>query len=704
MNPTAQMQWLKYGVCLLLVALTCAAYASVAHNAFIAFDDRDYVIANHNIQQGFSWGSIKWAFSTFHSNNWHPLTWLSHMLDCKFYALDPAGPHLTNVAFHVANTVLLFLLLQNVTSKIWRSAFVAMLFGLHPMHVESVAWVAERKDVLSTFFFLLTLLAYARYAELALKKKPVRWGAYGLALLLFALGLMAKPMLVTLPGILCLLDLWPLKRFMLPLKSEQKPVLYRLVVEKIPFILLSMLSCWVTFFVQKSTGAVIPAEQLPLGQRLEHLPFSYGWYMLKIFWPAHLSIFYPAKVNEPGLELLLASLLVLGATVLAFWRIRKEPYFFVGWFWFLGTLVPVIGIVQVGNQAYADRYTYIPYIGLFISLAWGVAELFAKWPAPRRMAVLWTAGLLLMAACFWRTVVEVHYWRDGQALFKRAVALDPGNSMAWALLGLEYEAHGNNNQATDCMKQATTLDDHFNWAWHDLGHMLVIKGDYASAIHAFQMSLAYTLYAPFKKDIYNNLGDAYLMTGDYNGAISNYQNSLQFSANQPDIQIKLGQSFAHNNQPDQAIAAFQKAVVFQPDNTEAHLNLAILLESTGRDSEAIEQYQKIIELEPDAVIVLNNLAWLLATDSDARLRNGSEAISLAEHACELTHFQEPLFIGTLAAAYAEAGRFNEAVDSAGKARDVALAHGEQRIADQNRHLLELYKTGHPFHMDAQTRP
>lgn len=702
MNPVAQKQWLKYGICVLLAAITWAAYAAVAYNTFIAFDDRDYLIANTNIQQGFSWSSIKWAFTSFHSNNWHPLTWLSHMLDYRLFSLDPAGYHLTNLAFHVANTVLLFLLLQNVTSKMGRSAFVAIMFGIHPMHVESVAWVSERKDVLSAFFFLVTLLAYVRYAELAKEKNVVRRGVYVLSLLLFALGLLAKPMLVTLPGILCLMDLWPLRRFELPLNRQTKPMLYRLVVEKIPFVLLAVLSCWITFFVQKSTGAVASMDQVSLAQRVEHLPISYGWYVQNFFWPIKLSVFYTMQINESAGDPFFALILVLGIVGVAIWYIRKNPYIFVGWFWFVGTLVPVIGIVQVGSQAYADRYTYIPYIGLFIIVAWGICDLLAKWPGPPRRSFLWVVSILLIAVCFWRTRIEVDYWKNGQTLFQRAIAIDPKNHMAWALLGLEYEAHGNNDRAIDCTTRAIILDDHLSWGWHDLGHMLVIKGDYPGAIHALQTALAYTSYDKYKMDIYNNIGDVCFTTCQYDQAITNYQSSLQFSTGQLTVQIKLGESFAHAGHPGQAIATLQNAITLQPDSVQAQLNLAMLLESTGQDAEAIDHYRKVIALEPDAAVALNNLAWVLATDANPRLRNGTEAVSLAQHACELTHFQEAIFIGTLAAAYAEAGRFNDAIDTVKKARDTAIAHSEQGVADRNGQLMELYKSGRAFHMDAQT--
>ena len=373
MNQAVPNPYLKYLVCVLLAGITFAAFAPVAHYSFIALDDRSYVVGNSHIQHGFSWAAIKWAFNAIYSNNWHPLTWLSHMLDCRLYGLDPAGPHLTNLAFHIVNTLLLFLLLENLTSKLWPSAFVALLFAIHPMHVESVAWISERKDVLSAFFFLLTLLAYARYVELAGAKKRTSWMVYGLALLLFALGLLAKPMLVTLPCILCLLDFWPLRRIQWPLAAQPKGPLYRLLIEKIPFVLLAALSCWVTFAAQNATGAVKPQVAFPLSERLDHVPLSYAWYVLKLFWPVNLSIYYPLRMDNPSWGVLAVLFLVM-LTGLTLMFGRKLPWLFVGWFWFVGMLVPVIGLVQVGDQAYADRYTYLSYVGPFVIMAWGASR------------------------------------------------------------------------------------------------------------------------------------------------------------------------------------------------------------------------------------------------------------------------------------------------------------------------------------------
>ena len=283
------------------------------------------------------------------------------MLDFRSYGLDPTEPHLVNLAFHVTNTILLFLLLYNLTVKLWPSAFVAVLFAIHPMHVESVtAWVSERKDVLSTFLLLLTLLAYGRYVELSVAKKFARWPVYALTLLLFALGLLAKPMLVTLPCILLLLDFWPLCRFQFPLKKQPKPLLYRLLIEKIPFVLLTAACSWVTFHVQNTTGAVKMATLLSITDRFEHVPIAYAWYVLKLFWPSNLSVYYILRTTISDQDAFWSCFLLFAITVFALWRIKKNPYLLVGWFWFLGTLVPVIGFVQVGNQAYADRYTYIP--------------------------------------------------------------------------------------------------------------------------------------------------------------------------------------------------------------------------------------------------------------------------------------------------------------------------------------------------------
>jgi tetratricopeptide (TPR) repeat protein len=700
MNETFQRHWLKWSVCALLAIITVGIYAPVANSQFISLDDLDYILNNPQVQQGLSWSAVKWAFSTFHSSNWHPLTWLSHMLDCQLYGLNPAGPHLTNLAFHVANTLLLFLLLQNLTFRLWPSAFVALLFALHPMHVESVAWVSERKDVLSAFFFLLTLLAYARYVELTKAKNRRCCLVYGLTLLLFALGLMAKPMLVTLPCVLCLLDYWPLARFQWPLKSQPTPVLQRLIVEKIPFFILTALSCWITWLAQSSGGALKPMADFPLTDRLAHIPVAYGWYMLKLIWPTDLSVFYNMVYAQHSFDTVaFASLLFLGITAFAIRWARKQPYLPVGWLWFVVMLVPVLGLVQVGNQAYADRYSYLPYVGLFIIVTWGIPVLLARWRHHR--AILLAAALLTSAACGCLTVAQVRFWQNGQTLFERALALDPEDEKVWALLGITYMEQGNTDKAIACMRHATTINYEYFDAWDDLGGMLFINGDYDGAQAAYAMALRYTRDKP---KIYNKLGDMFKATNRYGDAIANYQSSLELKPNQPDIQTELGQCLVFDRQPEQAADAFQKVILVQPENGPAQLGLAMILQNTKNDAGAIEHYRKAVQLETNSIIALNNLAWLLATDADAKLRNGTEAVPLAEHACKLTQYKEAFYIGTLAAAYAEAGRFNDAVATAQKAHDVALAKGQKQIADSNEQLVELFKSGQAYHEKAKMSP
>jgi tetratricopeptide (TPR) repeat protein len=511
-------------------------------------------------------------------------------------------------------------------------------------------------------------------------------------------------MLVTLPCILLLLDFWPLRRFQFPLKKQPKPVFYRLLIEKIPFFLLAAACCWVTFHVQNTTGAVKMATLLSITDRFEHVPIAYFWYILKLFWPSHLSVYYILRTTISDQDAFLSCLLLCALTAGALFWIRKFPYFIVGWLWFLGTLVPVIGFVQVGNQSYADRYTYIPYIGLFICLAWGLPELLAKWPRPRRQVVLAAGAALVAATCYWRTVVETHYWKDGFTLLNRAIALDPNDEYPWLLLGLEYEVHGNNDKAIECATHATVVNDNFNLAWHVLGHTLELKGDYPGAIDAYQRAALCTYYVGDKVDTLDDLGDLFMRTGQYDQAVASYQNSLALSPNQPLVKKRLAQCLASANQPAQAIAGYQDYLNLQPDDREAQLNLAMLLGGAGRDAEAIPHYRKVIELDTNVLLALNNLAWLLATDPDHKLRNGKAAVALAEHACQRTHYQEAFLIGTLAAAYAEAGRFDDAVAAAQKAHDVALAHGQKDIAEKNLHLMQLYKSGQPFHMDAPTPP
>ena len=422
MNKTRNIQQnLPLIISLLLITAILIAYWQVKDFDFICFDDKPYVTENRHVQAGLTVKGFAWAFTTFHASNWHPLTWLSHMTDCELYGLNPMGHHWTSLQFHIANTLLLFFILQYMTGALWRSAFVAALFAMHPLHVESIAWVAERKDVLSTFFGMLTLLAYCRYA-----KQPSLAG-YLLIILFLSMGLMAKPMLVTFPFLFLLLDFWPLER----LRSE---TVSRLILEKIPMLVPVVISSCLTFMAQQSSGAVKPLESFSLTVRIANAFVSYASYAVKAIWPHNLTIFYPHPGNAlPLWQVLGAILLVGGASFLAIRSLKKYPYIAVGLFWYLGMLVPVIGLVQVGQQAMADRYTYIPMTGLFIIIAWGFSDLSTKWHY--RKIVLTLFAVIILSVLAVSTFFQLGYWRNSVALFERAVSITENNYLAHNNLG-----------------------------------------------------------------------------------------------------------------------------------------------------------------------------------------------------------------------------------------------------------------------------
>ena len=438
-------------VILLLVLGTLVVYLPVSHHGFSLYDDNDYVTENPMVQHGLTWNDIQWAFTSWYAANWHPVTWLSHMLDCQLFNLTPGGHHDVNVLFHIANTVLLLVLLLRLTGTIWPSAFVAALFAWHPLHVESVAWVSERKDVLSTFFALLTLLCYARYVigdkgqgtgNANIKSPAIRHLSrhYWLALFFFALALMSKPMFVTLPFVLVLLDFWPLGRFRGPGFGAWR----KLVLEKIPFFVLVIASCVVTFLAQKHGGAVIPLEKIPLGLRVENMLVAYALYLQKIFWPARLAVFYPFPPAISNSALAISVIPLVCISAIAWFNKNRYPYLLAGWLWFLGTLVPVIGLVQVGSAAMADRYTYFPSIGIFLAVTLGIRDASAKFHVPKQ-AVAATA-VLAAADCLVLTHRQLGYWSSDISLFSHALAVTPDNDTARIDLGGAYQRAGEKSE------------------------------------------------------------------------------------------------------------------------------------------------------------------------------------------------------------------------------------------------------------------
>lgn len=483
---------MTWGICLVLALVTLVAYWKIFSCEFVDYDDPFYVVQNPQVQAGLSWGGLGWAFTTRACDNWHPLTWLSLMLDYNLYGLSPTGFHATNLALHILNTVLLFLLLQRMTGATWRSAFVAALFALHPIHVESVAWVSERKDVLSTFFGLLTLHLYVRYAE---KPAMVR---YWPVPVLFALGLMAKPMLVTVPFLLLLLDFWPLRRMPSVLnifgreiriaEADQQTPFGRLspgtlVLEKMPLLVLSVVSSFVTIWAQ--TQAI--AMAVPLKFRLLNAALSYLRYLVKTVYPHKLYIYYPYP-NGWSIWYPVAALLIVGwISMVAVRELPKRPYVYTGWFWFLGTLVPVIGVMQVGMQSMADRYTYLPLIGLFIIVAWLGHDLAEKWRLPRVLPCV--LGGLAIAACIPLTIAQVGFWKNSFTLSEHALRLNPANFFVEVNLAMSYEAKGDLEPAADHLARAAKINPYFGETYNKLGWVQVQLGRYPEAIESFQAAL-----------------------------------------------------------------------------------------------------------------------------------------------------------------------------------------------------------------------
>ncbi len=479
-------------VCLFLVIVTLAVYWQVGNHSFVNYDDNLYVYENPYVQAGLTIENIMWAFIATYAKNWHPLTWLSHMLDCQLYGINPGWHHLTNVILHIVNTLLLFLVLRKMTGAFWQSGFVAALFALHPLHVESVAWVSERKDVLSTFFWMLTMWSYAWYVQRPGYVERPGNNRYYLVLLFFFMGLMAKPMLVTLPFVLLLLDYWPLNRFQHGQSggisdSEQRWLALRLIWEKVPLLLLAAASSVMTFLAQQSGGALRSLNVVPLTVRVSNAIVSYVSYIGKMIWPRKLAVLYPHPGMLPGWQVAGACLLLVFISFLAVRNVRRYPYFAVGWFWYVGTLVPVIGLVQVGEQALADRYTYVPLIGLFIIIAWTVPDLLARWRY--RNAGLATIAALLLLILMATTRSQVKYWANSTMLFEHALDVTADNHVAHNHLGLLLLKEGRVNEAFIRFSEAVRIKPEYAYAHNNLGLVLKEEGSLEKAICHFREAL-----------------------------------------------------------------------------------------------------------------------------------------------------------------------------------------------------------------------
>jgi len=597
-------------VSLLLIVVIIISYQQVNNFDFIGYDDELYVTENLNVQKGLTIEGLIWAFTTFHSANWHPLTWLSHMLDCELYGLNPTGHHWTNVQFHIANTLLLFFILFKMTGALRRSAFVAAFFALHPLHVESVAWVAERKDVLSTFFGFLMIFAYYRYVKISDLKNYVS------VIIFLTLGLMAKPMLVTFPFVLFLLDYWPLKRFQFKkdriLQSDRLIFFgfqgfFRLILEKIPFFILAGVSSILTFWAQQSQGAVKVLGDLSLQIRVANALVSYVRYVLKAIWPGNLAVFYPHPGDTlPGWEIIGAALLVAATIFLSIRALKRYPYIPVGLFWYLGTLVPVIGLVQVGNQAMADRYTYIPLIGLFIIAAWGISELLNKWQY--RKIFLGISAAIILSVMIVCTSCQLAHWKNGITLFENAVKATKNNYIAQNNLGTKLIPI-DIDKAMSHFKEALKIKPDYAMALYNLGNVLEKKGNIDEAINHYLEALR---IEPGHAKAHNNLGIALYKKGKYDKAVLHFKKAIKINPQRVDARINLANVLFLHGKLDEAVLEYQETVRINPEHEKAHYNLGGILAKQGKENEAMSHFAEVIRINSGHAPAYNEIGIILA--------------------------------------------------------------------------------------------
>jgi protein O-mannosyl-transferase len=723
-------------VCLLLAAATLAVYGQVAGFAFTNYDEDKMILDNPAVLSGLTPQGIWWALTNSWFEYWHPVTWWSHMLDCELFGPSPGWHHLVNLGFHLANTLLLFAVLRQMTgarqgrqnsAAFWCSAMVAALFALHPLHVESVAWVAERKDVLSAFFFLLTLWAYGRYAEIRSPKSEIRrkpevrnpksegsgqssvvssqWSLfhlpssifYLLALLFFALGLMSKPMVVTLPFVLLLLDYWPLRRLQSENQESKIENLLPLLWEKLPFFALSVASCLITYLGVKAEGNILSTEKVPWGLRLANVPVSYARYLGKMIWPTDLAVLYPMPGHWAWWQVVGAVLVLVLVSLWVVLRARSAPYLIVGWLLFLGMLFPTIGVIQVGFHAIADRYTYLPLIGPFIALVWCAADQAALRHWPR--AVLTWAAVVVLLVCSYLTWGQAGTWRNGYTLWSHCLAVDPDNVIAHYDLGYVLQHSDKMDEAMEQYRAALRLKPDYFEANLALGIALVRRDQMQEATNYLAMAARLD---PRDLSSRVDLGRALAALGDLRAAGQQYEAALAIAPTNAAVPADWGRTLLRLGRASDASERFAQALQLDPQCAEARLGggvalaqMGAALANGGKLAEAARRYREALQLQPDLIEALNNLAWLLATARDAAARNGPEAIQLAERACTLSQYQRAQFVGTLAAAYAENGQFEQARDTARKAVTLAEAAGQAELAARNRKLLELYQAGKP---------
>lgn len=688
-----------FGAALALAVLTLLAYWPVFRADFVNYDDRGYVTQNEHVQAGVTAAGVKWAFTTDLMGSWHPLTWLSHMADVQFWGLDPASHHATNLVLHLANVLLVLVLVTRWSAQLWPGLIAAGLFALHPLHVESVAWIAERKDVLSAFFGLLALLAYTRYARLStLNSGPsthfgfLRSPAYWLTFVFLALGLMSKPMLVTWPLLMLLLDWWPLQRVSRLASIFHLPSSKWLWLEKLPFFILVGAIAWVTLRTQHGSAAVMSLQEFPFSARLANTLHSLFIYLFQFVWPTNLAPFYPFDYALGAGRLILAGLVLVGLSVTVFLTRRSRPELSFGWCWYLVALLPVCGLVQAGWQAHADRYTYLPSVGIGLALGWSLGRVLERVAGKSQFPVVVLVSVALLLA--WHTNEQAQLWQNSEKLWRHTLAVTKDNFMAHQGLAEALLEQGQMDAAQEQFETALHIYPRLPSARNNLGVLLTGAGRYEEALAAFAQVLA---EQPDFHTVHFNRAEAYERSARPLLAFTEYALYFGHQSQDPEVWLRLVRCLGQLRQPEELRAVATAIHKLQPLDPRLVAALATQWQAIGQPAEAVACYDHGLVAVPDSAELHNNLGWLLATHPNARIRDGRRAVTLAEKATELTGHRQPFFIGTLAAAYAEAGQFDQAIATAQKAIDLATAAGQPQIAARNAELLLLYRAGKPYH-------
>lgn len=584
-----------------LTVVCFAAFGRIAGNDFINYDDNRYITENDLVKSGINLKSIQRSFSSVIEGNWHPLTLISHMLDWKLYGANASGHHLTSLCLHIGACIFLFLFLSKTTHSTCSAAFAVFFFALHPLRVESVAWAAERKDVLSMFFGMAALLAYSFYAETR------KLSYYFSCFILFALALMSKPMLVTLPFILLLLDYWPLQRLQKATGLEENNIMKRagqLTLEKIPFFCLAAFSCMITFWAQNKEGSTYFGNALPFVMRFANAVISYTGYLVKLFWPADLAVFYPYQLSLSLWELSFSALLIMLITITGLYYIKRFPFIFVGWCWYLGTLVPVIGLVQVGEQAMADRYTYLPSIGIGIMLSCGMSLLLMRQNLYKK--VLIPAAMLFIAILSILTWKQCGYWKNSIAIFNHVLDVTHGNYLAHNNLGYALMEKGAITQAIEHFDHAVAANRNYVKAYYNRGNAYAKLGQHQHAIEEYNEAIR---QKPDFADAYSNRGVSHSQLGHYELAIKDLNNAIRVNPDAYNAYYNLGVIYATFGQYQRAIENYSKAIFLKPDSSDAYYNRGILFGGQGRYGRAIDDFSHVIRLKPDFADAYNNRGY-----------------------------------------------------------------------------------------------